>query len=207
MNNMEKYENVKFCSDEELREFMDSDGNRLIWTFIHKYCRGLDPEDCWQECFIDVAKALAAYDPKVSKAKKTTFVCQAIYNRCKMILRANASNNQELNREATSADILAFIRDPIYDVESDVIEKITLDERANSLLKAIEIADLSSEERFVIRMTLRDEPQVEIGKRINASQSHVSKVKSAAIEKIRTVMDENDWDGVNTNIPNRYAIR
>ena len=173
---MDKYENVKFCSDEELREFMDSDGNRLIWTFIHKYCRGLDPEDCWQECFIDVAKALAA-------------------------------NNQELNREAASADNLSYIRDPVYDLEGDVIERITLDERTDSLLDAIEIADLTSEERFVIRMTLRDEPQVEIGKRINASQSHVSKIKSAAIEKIRTVMEENDWDGVNTNIPNRYALR
>ena len=204
---MDKYENVKFCSDEELREFMDSDGNRLIWTFIHKYCRGLDPEDCWQECFIDVAKALAAYDPKISKAKKTTFVCQAIYNRCKMILRANATNNQELNREAASADNLSYIRDPVYDLEGDVIERITLDERTDSLLDAIEIADLTSEERFVIRMTLRDEPQVEIGKRINASQSHVSKIKSAAIEKIRTVMEENDWDGVNTNIPNWCAIR
>ena len=204
---MDKYENVKFCSDEELREFMDSDGNRLIWTFIHKYCRGLAPEDCWQECFIDVAKALAAYDPKMSKAKKTTFVCQAIYNRCKMILRANATNNQELNREAASADNLSYIRDPVYDLEGDVIERITLDERTDSLLDAIEIADLTSEERFVIRMTLRDEPQVEIGKRINASQSHVSKIKSAAIEKIRTVMEENDWDGVNTNIPNRYALR
>ena len=203
---MDKYENVKFCSDEELREFMDSDGNRLIWTFIHKYCRGLDPEDCWQECFIDVAKALAAYDPKISKAKKTTFVYQAIYNRCKMILRANATNNQELNREAASADNLSYIRDPVYDLEGDVIERITLDERTDSLLDAIEIADLTSEERFVIRMTLRDEPQVEIGKRINASQSHVSKIKSAAIEKIRTVMEENDWDGVNTNIPNRYAV-
>ena len=204
---MDKYENVKFCSDEELREFMDSDGNRLIWTFIHKYCRGLDPEDCWQECFIDVAKALAAYDPKISKAKKTTFVCQAIYNRCKMILRANATNNQELNREAASADNLSYIRDPVYDLEGDVIERITLDERTDSLLDAIEIADLTSEERFVIRMTLRDEPQVEIGKRINASQSHVSKIKSAAIKKIRTVMEENDWDGVNTNIPNWCAIR
>ena len=204
---MDKYENVKFCSDEELREFMDSDGNRLIWTFIHKYCRGLDPEDCWQECFIDVAKALAAYDPKISKAKKTTFVCQAIYNRCKMILRANATNNQELNREAASADNLSYIRDPVYDLEGDVIERITLDERTDSLLDAIEIAGLTSEERFVIRMTLRDEPQVEIGKRINASQSHVSKIKSAAIEKIRTVMEENDWDGINTNIPNRYALR
>ena len=204
---MDKYENVKFCSDEELREFMDSDGNRLIWTFIHKYCRGLDPEDCWQECFIDVAKALAAYDPKISKAKKTTFVCQTIYNRCKMILRSNATLNQELNREAASADNLSYIRDPVYDLEGDVIERITLDERTDSLLDAIEIAGLTSEERFVIRMTLRDEPQVEIGKRINASQSHVSKIKSAAIEKIRTVMEENDWDGINTNIPNRYALR
>lgn len=204
---MDKYENVKFCSDEELREFMDSDGNRLIWTFIHKYCRGLDPEDCWQECLIDVAKALAAYDPKVNKAKKTTFVCQAIYNRCKMILRSNSTLNQELNRHATSADNMSFIRDPLYDLEGDVIERITLDERTDSLLDAIEIANLTSEERIVIRMTLRDEPQVEIGKRINASQSHVSKIKSAAIKKIRTVMEENDWDGVNTNIPNWCAIR
>lgn len=164
-------------------------------------------EDCWQECFIDVAKALAAYDPKVSKTKKTTFVCQAIYNRCKMILRTNATFNQELNRNAVSADELSFVRDPICDLESAVIEQCTLDERADSLRDAIEIADLTSEERLVIRMTLRKKPQAEIGKRINASQSHVSKVKSTAIKKIRTVMVDNDWDGVNTNIPNRYAVR
>ena len=59
-----------YCSNEELQEYIKTDGNRIIWSIIHTYARGLDQDDAYQEALIGVWKALAAYDPKRVDNKK-----------------------------------------------------------------------------------------------------------------------------------------
>lgn len=196
----------KFCSDEELRDFLAKDGNHIIWAYITRYCKGLDKDDCWQECCIAVARALGMYNP-ASGVKKTTYVIQAIQNQIKMMIRSHTTQKQMFNREAASADDEPALHEEEYDLEESVITKIVMDSRTKALLEAIEIADLSSRERLVIRLTLRDKKQQELGKEIGLSQGQVSKLKKQAMSKIKIVLEAHNWDGISADFRDEEFLK
>lgn len=196
----------KFCSDEELRDFLAKDGNRIIWAYITRYCKGLEKDDCWQECSIAAARALGMYNP-ASGVKKTTYVIQAIQNQIKMMIRSHTTQKQTFNREATSADDEPTLHEEEYDLEEAVITKIVMDSRTKALLEAIEIADLSSRERLVIRLTLRDKKQQELGKEIGLSQGQVSKLKKQAMSKIKIVLEAHNWDGISADFKDEEFLK
>jgi len=190
--------NVMFCSNEELQEYIASDGNRIIWFIIHKYAKGLDPDDAYQEAFIGVAKALATYREDQVKTKKSTYVYQVVYNQIKMLLRARATNKRAFERESASADELVNLRDPSISMEDEVIDRITQEERARTLYEAINAGNLTKDERTVILMMLREAKQIDIGEAIGSSQGHVSKLRKSAIGKIKAYLVASGWDGIST---------
>jgi len=184
----------EFCSDEELRDFMKTDGNRLIWTFICKYGKTLDREEAYQEAMIAVAKALASCREEKTKTKKTTYVCQALYNQIKMLLREDSTKKRILEKTSIPLESLKIVKDS-FDVEERVIGKIDRDDRSASLYAAIAHSGLSYDEHFVIQARLRNQNQTDTAKMLGCSQSYVSKKLKSAMKKIRSCLLDADWDG------------
>lgn len=187
---------MRFCSSEELQEFMATDGTRLIWSVIHKFGKGISMEDAYQESCIAVAHALAMYDPTRERTKKTTYVYQAVYNQIKMMIRHDTTLKRTFERNSTSVEVHINVRDSVVTTEDDIIERISMEDRVNALRGAIREAELSDDEMTVIRLTMADVAQTDIGNRIGSSQSHVSKLKKSAFRKIRECLLNAGWDGV-----------
>lgn len=187
---------MRFCSSEELQEFMATDGTRLVWAVIHKFGKGISMEDAYQESYIAVAHALAMYNPDRERTKKTTYVYQAVYNRIKMMIRHDTTLKRTFERNSTSAEVHVNVRDSNVMMEDDIIEKISMKDRANALHRAIREAELSDEEMAVVHLTMANVAQTDIGNRIGSSQSHVSKLKKSAFRKIQECLLNAGWDGV-----------
>ena len=178
---------MRFCSSEELQEFMATDGTRLIWSVIHKFGKGISMEDAYQESCIAVAHALAMYDPTRERTKN---------NQIKMMIRHDTTLKRTFERNSTSVEVHINVRDSVVTTEDDIIERISMEDRVNALRGAIRDAELSDDEMAVIRLTMADVAQTDIGNRIGSSQSHVSKLKKSAFRKIRECLLNAGWDGV-----------
>ena len=134
---------MRFCSSEELQEFMAADGTRLVWSAIHKFGKGISMEDAYQESCIAVAHALAMYDPTRERTKKTTYVYQAVYNQIKMMIRHDTTLKRTLERNSTSVEVHVNVKDSGVTTEDDIIERISMEDRVNALRGAIREAELS----------------------------------------------------------------
>lgn len=181
------------CVDFE--EYMNSDGERIIWSVINLYGRTLDWEEAHQELSIALWKALCAYDPNKS-VKISTLVYQSVLNRLRMMLRA--SRTQKRFKEQTGrVDEKGFgeLTDETVDIEADIEQAEILESRANALHWAIRNSNLKEKERFVIIETLKETPQKEIGKMLGKGQSQISRLKMSAMKKIKETMLAAQWDG------------
>lgn len=74
------------CTEQEFNEYMENEGTRMIWSVIHRYGKGVEQSDAFQELSIALWRALGSYSPDRG-AKKLTYVYQTVYNQMKMMLR------------------------------------------------------------------------------------------------------------------------
>lgn len=183
-----------FCSNEELQAFMQTDGNKICWALVSRYGKTLDKDDAYQESMIAIAKALAYYKEGSTKTKKTTYVWQAAYNQIKMMLREESTQKRLLERNSFSADSCASIGSAI-DIEEELLNEITVTDRSKALYTAIDRAGLTWEEYYIIRAHLSEQTQSDIASYLGCSQSHVSKKRLAAMEKVRKFLLDAGWDG------------
>lgn len=182
-----------FCSNEELQSYMASDGNKIIWSIIQHYAKGLDADDVYQECLIAVCKALATYDEDWPGTKKGTYVYQVVYNRVKMLIRHNTTCKRSFEREASSANEQLTLYIPSVSLEEEIIERVYEEDRGKALWYAIGSAGLTKDERSVILLTLDEVKQCDIGHQLGASQGQVSKLKKSAMWKIKKFLEEYGW--------------
>lgn len=38
------------CADQEFNEYMEQEGSKMIWSLIHRYGKGVEKNDAFQEC-------------------------------------------------------------------------------------------------------------------------------------------------------------
>lgn len=66
------------CTEQEFNEYMENEGTRMIWSVIHRYGKGVEQSDAFQELSIALWRALGSYSPDRG-AKKLTYVYQTVY--------------------------------------------------------------------------------------------------------------------------------
>lgn len=51
------------CADQEFNEYMEQEGSKMIWSLIHRYGKGVEKNDAFQEMSIALWRALGSYSP------------------------------------------------------------------------------------------------------------------------------------------------
>lgn len=51
------------CTEQEFNEYMENEGTRMIWSVIHRYGKGVEQSDAFQELSIALWRALGSYSP------------------------------------------------------------------------------------------------------------------------------------------------
>ena len=91
------------CTEQEFNEYMENEGTRMIWSIIHRYGKGIEQSDAFQELSIALWRALGSYSP-TRGAKKLTYVYQTVYNQMKMMLREQGAAKRAFEKQAKSAE-------------------------------------------------------------------------------------------------------
>jgi len=182
----------------EICEFMEKN-KKLIHAILKPY-RGLDEyDDLFQEASLGFFKGIQTFDPK-KNIKLTTYAYACGKNQVKMYLRKSAAKSRTgtvisleagfdgeddrdnmLNRDLESMD-------PLNETASmeDIIHTNTLYRIAMDIVKT----QMSKQQRIVIYEFLKGTPQSQTAKKLNTSQSEISKILKTAICDLRLKMQE-----------------
>ena len=182
------------CADQEFNEYMEQEGSKMIWSLIHRYGKGVEKNDAFQEMSIALWRALGSYSPGRG-VKKPTYVYQAIYNQLKMMLREQGAAKRAFEKQAKSAEEQYNLRARDENMEDRILEDLILRSRSNALHWAIRNGGLTEDEQKTVYMLLQDMLQKEIGEELGCTQSHVSILKKRALKKIGKALQDAQWDG------------
>lgn len=182
------------CADQEFNEYMEQEGSKMIWSLIHRYGKGVEKNDAFQEMSIALWRALGSYSPGRG-VKKSTYVYQAIYNQLKMMLREQGAAKRAFEKKAKSAEEQYNLRARDENMEDRILEDLILRSRSNALHWAIRNGGLTEDEQKTVYMLLQDMLQKEIGEELGCTQSHVSILKKRALKKIGKALQDAQWDG------------
>lgn len=185
----------KLCTAQKLNEFLENDGERLLYGCIYANAGYWNTENLFQDCLITAARCIEAYDETRMDTKITTYIWQACENVIKMAYRKRGSVKVLAEEKLTvpmSEDAFDVEDRTVPGLDESVGEKIDLETRVATLRKAIEdpATGLTGEEKTVIYETLKEHSQLEIGRVIGRSQSTVSKVYNAALKKLRVALSD-----------------
>lgn len=182
------------CTEQEFNEYMENEGTRMIWSVIHRYGKGVEQSDAFQELSIALWRALGSYSPDRG-AKKLTYVYQTVYNQMKMMLREQGAAKRAFEKQAKSAEEQYNLRGRDENMEDRILEDMVLRSRSNALHWAIRNGGLTEDEQKTVYMLLQDMLQREIGEKLACSQGHVSAMRKSALGKIRKALQDAQWDG------------
>ncbi|WP_077848577.1 sigma-70 family RNA polymerase sigma factor [Clostridium puniceum] len=177
----------------EIKEMSLDEAYKQFKKFIYKICqswiRQYDIEDLQQVASIGFLKAYNTYE--VTKdILFTTYLVRIINNEIKIYHRKNKkhSNNFSLNasfnnNEDDSLELIDIISDDI-NYEEKAISKIQCDELRNS------ISNLPEKDKYIVEsVALNGKTQCEISKKLNLSESSVSRIYKKALLKIKETME------------------
>ena len=170
------------CTEQEFNEYMENEGTRMIWSVIHRYGKGVEQSDAFQELSIALWRALGSYSPDRG-AKKLTYVYQTVYNQMKMMLREQGAAKRAFEKQAKSAEEQYNLRGRDENMEDRILEDMVLRSRSNALHWAIRNGGLTEDEQKTVYMLLQDMLQREIGEKLGCSQGHVSAMRKSALGK------------------------
>lgn len=183
-----------YCTEQEFNEYMQTDGTRMIRSIIHRYGKGIEYDDAFQELSIALWRALGSYAPDRG-AKKLTYVYKSVFNQLKMLLRERSTAKHAIDRQAKSTEERCNLCDRSEDMEDSILERMVIQSRSNALHWAIRNGGLTEDEQKVMHMILQDMLQKEIGAELGCSQGHVSMLKKSAIKKVKKALQDAQWDG------------
>lgn len=187
------------CVDFE--EFMKNDGEAIIRSVYYRHGKGIDWEEAYQELQIELWRALCRYDPE-KNVKLTTVVYQYVVNRMLMMQRKVHTRKHYIDQSSqVGDDCLNRIMDESVNLEADAERAAIRESRSKALYWAIRNTKLKDRERFVIMETLKETKQAQIGAILGKEQSQVSRIKRAAMKKIRKTLMDAQWDGESIHLP------
>lgn len=156
---------------------------KLMYHLADKFSNlNFDQDDfigCGDIAFV---KAIKIFDP--NKSKWSTFFSRIMVNEILMMNRSLKKQVETISLETiicvdNDCNILTLqdvLQDPA-DIEDEVMNRMAIDK----VLKAAE--KITSQKREILRLYLNETKQRDIGKKLNLSQSHISKViKSLFLE-------------------------
>jgi len=156
---------------------------KLMYHLADKFSNlNFDQDDfigCGDIAFV---KAIKIFDP--NKSKRSTFFSRIMVNEILMMNRSLKKQVETISLETiicvdNDCNILTLqdvLQDPT-DIEDEVMNRMVIDK----VLKAAE--KITSQKCEILRLYLNETKQSDIGKKLNLSQSHISKViKSLFLE-------------------------
>ncbi len=172
------------------KEYLVLENQKLVHYLVQKL--GITPNSADYEDIVSIGtiglvKSAITFDSS-KNATFSTYASRCIKNEIFMYYRKNnkyANNisidepieNNEKGNEFT-------LKNTLVDSNSNFVEKIIVKEEYSKVTKTI-LNGLKGKERIILLYFMANVPQEEIAKKLNMSQSYVSKIGKNAIQKVR----------------------
>jgi len=179
--------------DEDAKQKLIEHNLRLVVHVVKKYAGGRhELDDLISIGSIGLIKAVNTFRPQ-KQTRLATYAARCIENEVRMHLRASRKLEKEVSlddpvgtdsegNELTNQDVLGTSPDGVFD---DVARSMDLKRIYDA---AQQVLDERERTVFILRYGLLDGvcvPQREVAKKLGISRSYVSRIETAALEKVR----------------------